>query len=336
MRHTLKYETSSSKNNHEHIKRFIKETMDSVNYIGFPRIFVNITGDVKAALFLNQCVYWSDKGKRRDGYIYKSDKDFAMETGLSLAEIKRIKPKLEELGFIRTKVKKANGAPTTHYYVGIPMIEQAINQYHQNHQKDRAESIHSDLVKSDKSITEITQKNTPQSTTDVFSSVSYTNKESLMEFHNDEKYSYGIDKHNLNGCLEDDISKMEKEIMNISGESSLSYDDQERIKRISELIYHGRKDDSEMDEDLTRRENMYEIKYIDDKLRWAYNIYLTEGRRLKTSQILTSIEKPENQEKWRKYVHNKENNKGISKPTLHPIRQRMRMVGEVGMEESDY
>jgi hypothetical protein len=32
--------------------------------IDFDRIFVDITGDINASTFVNQLVYWSDKGKR--------------------------------------------------------------------------------------------------------------------------------------------------------------------------------------------------------------------------------------------------------------------------------
>jgi len=54
-----------------------------------------VLGSVKAAVLMSQLLYWSDKGIRKDGYIYKTIEEMKEETALSRAEqdsaIKRCK-----------------------------------------------------------------------------------------------------------------------------------------------------------------------------------------------------------------------------------------------------
>jgi transcription initiation factor IIE alpha subunit len=282
--------------NFEYIKHVIEKILNHPIFLGYHRIYVELTGDVKAAIFLNQCVYWSDKGGRKDGYFFKSDKEMAQELGLSIGVIRRIKRTLLERGFIQMKLKKAYGAPTSHYSVDIPFIEQTINQYYENHPMETLESTHSDLLKSDKSLTEITteiisQQNTTVSDSDEDSSVSYSGEESLIT----EETLKEQHKSLIELDSEEEISSLGKAILEISGELSLTLEEKERIKRIEENVW-GEGDPWSTD--------VYEREYIKDKLEFFRNIYRKEGRKVKTSAILNAIEKPENRETWRKrFLH---------------------------------
>lgn len=86
-----------------------------------PREFiVKLDGDVCAALFLSQLIYWSDKGY--DEWIFKSYADWEQELGLKKKKVMAIKAKLEMLGLIRTKVKKVNNSPTVHYLLNAEAL----------------------------------------------------------------------------------------------------------------------------------------------------------------------------------------------------------------------
>lgn len=71
--------------------------------------------DVCAAILYQQLYYWSDKGTREDGFIYKTKEEIQEETALTRDQQDRARKKLEKLGWLETKLMKANGAPTLHY-----------------------------------------------------------------------------------------------------------------------------------------------------------------------------------------------------------------------------
>lgn len=91
-------------------------------------IYIQITGDHLFGLLLDRVVWWSDKGKRDDGYFYKTAEDWSQELSISYAQLTRARKALEAMNFIKTKRKKANGYPTIHYWVNIEIIEQQIEQ----------------------------------------------------------------------------------------------------------------------------------------------------------------------------------------------------------------
>jgi hypothetical protein len=83
--------------------------------IAFYPFLARALGDIESAIFYQQLHFWSDKGDREDGWIYKSKKDIEEETTLSRKQQDRIKNKLVKMGWIETKTVKAKGAPTIHY-----------------------------------------------------------------------------------------------------------------------------------------------------------------------------------------------------------------------------
>ncbi len=80
-----------------------------------PEIAEALGNDQVAAIYYQQLYYWQDKGARNDGFIYKSKAEITEETTLSREQQDRIRKKLESLGWLETKVVKANGSPTLHY-----------------------------------------------------------------------------------------------------------------------------------------------------------------------------------------------------------------------------
>ena len=67
--------------------------------IAFHRVLVEPCGSVNAALFLSQAIYWTNRlPEDRDGWFYKTHKEWTDETGLTR----------KEQGGARTKLKAAN------------------------------------------------------------------------------------------------------------------------------------------------------------------------------------------------------------------------------------
>jgi hypothetical protein len=155
--------------NFDIIAELVKETSGQGNIISLPRIYLKITGDVVVGLFLSQCVWYSDKGGSGDGWFYKSNKEWQEEIGLSYAQIKRATAKLEGMGILYTKLKKAKGAPTTHYCVDIDRLTKLIFDFleiRQNGGVENQESLKSDFEESQQSITALTQSSTDTALTE--------------------------------------------------------------------------------------------------------------------------------------------------------------------------
>lgn len=93
------------------------ELLESINHrrFSYPMIFVDYMGSHDGAIFLNQLWFWSDKGKRDDGFVYKSRLEWQAETRLSDYAIRKATQELVDKGVLETELHKANGAPTLHY-----------------------------------------------------------------------------------------------------------------------------------------------------------------------------------------------------------------------------
>jgi hypothetical protein len=106
----------------DRIYALIKDSMGEVNVLAIPRIFITITGSLALASLLSQLLYWSDRAKRKDGFVYKSARDWHLEVGASEYAV----DKFNRLPYIETRVKKANGCPTTHYRINFEKLAELI------------------------------------------------------------------------------------------------------------------------------------------------------------------------------------------------------------------
>jgi hypothetical protein len=84
---------------------------------------VSITGTANAALFLSQCLYWSERGK--DGWFYKTAGDWEAELGLTRREQETVRKVLVERGFIEEKRGGERGK--MHYRVNEEVITAALS-----------------------------------------------------------------------------------------------------------------------------------------------------------------------------------------------------------------
>lgn len=123
-------------NNHKKLVDYCKDRDGHGKIFGVPAALIKLAGGIEEGFFLNQLIYWSDKGKRKDGYFYKTDKDWKDELGLTRYKLERMRNKFVNLGYITVIKKKANGAPTNHYRVHMKKIFADLAMFNQKHGKD--------------------------------------------------------------------------------------------------------------------------------------------------------------------------------------------------------
>jgi hypothetical protein len=87
---------------------------------------VRITGDYIGSRMLARLLYWFPRSVKQ-GWVYKSWRDWGAEVGISPAQIKRVHQQgiLEQVG-IQRRLMKAHGASTTHYRLDIDALLQKI------------------------------------------------------------------------------------------------------------------------------------------------------------------------------------------------------------------
>lgn len=68
--------------------------------IAFNKHYVFLGCGINGAVMLSQLVYWADKSKDPNGWIYKTGKEWTDETGLTRREQDTARKNLRELGFI--------------------------------------------------------------------------------------------------------------------------------------------------------------------------------------------------------------------------------------------
>ena len=149
------------------MKLLIATYSGNERHITIPKIYLELTNDYPTAALLNQMIFWSDKTKRRDGFFYKTYKEWEEETFLSEYQVRRASKVLKELGFLETKLKKANGSPTLHYKLDMDALSESIvkklkNRNQTNLRNDTEVSQESLTV--DDTVNDNSRKESPDST----------------------------------------------------------------------------------------------------------------------------------------------------------------------------
>jgi hypothetical protein len=130
----------------------IKKQIGNNNMLTIPVTILHYAGDLFSAVFLSQLIYWCDKGKSTDGYIFKTYEDWKWETLLSEYLIKKSSKKFQGMGILHTKKKKANGAPTIHYKLDLKAFMDTFQEFLINH----TEIFRNENLKTSDSLTEPT------------------------------------------------------------------------------------------------------------------------------------------------------------------------------------
>ncbi|WP_313390391.1 DNA-binding protein [Acinetobacter sp.] len=71
--------------------------------IAFNKHYVFLGCGINGALMLSQLVYWTSRSKNAEGWIYKTQSEWTMETGLTRKEQETARKTLKNLGFISEK-----------------------------------------------------------------------------------------------------------------------------------------------------------------------------------------------------------------------------------------
>src|SRR5690625_3660061 len=152
--------------NYNDMKLLIATYSGNERHITIPKIYLELTNDYPTAALLNQMIFWSDKTKRRDGFFYKTYKEWEEETFLSEYQVRRASKVLKELGFLETKLKKANGSPTLHYKLDMDALSESIVKKlkNRNQTNSRNDSVVSqDSLTVDDTVNDNSRKESPDS-----------------------------------------------------------------------------------------------------------------------------------------------------------------------------
>lgn len=137
------------------------------NKIVVERTLCQYMGSLEGGVFLSQLLYWCDKGSGE--WIYKSHREWHEETFLSEYQVRQCTKRCVELGFLETKLKKANGSPTVHYKLdGEKFLDSILKNLRMDSEKFKNGNLNSEESDSEKfknPITEITTETTTEITT---------------------------------------------------------------------------------------------------------------------------------------------------------------------------
>jgi hypothetical protein len=113
--------------NHDQVRALIIQFSGQANTITVPRLYALMMGSLDGGAFLNQLIFWSDKGD--DGWFWKSDGDFANDICVTPYSIRKSRDACIKAGFLETKIAKVGGAPTLHYYFLLDTFIEALKHY---------------------------------------------------------------------------------------------------------------------------------------------------------------------------------------------------------------
>ncbi len=111
--------------------------------IAFHPALARLFGGINEAIYWQQLFYWSDKGSRPDGYIYKTKEEIEAETTLTRDQQDRARKNLEAMGYLKTKLVRANGAPTLHYKVDPRLVGNQLIEKRETSESEKRETSES-------------------------------------------------------------------------------------------------------------------------------------------------------------------------------------------------
>lgn len=155
----------------EEIFTTIKSFTGQANILTIPRSFIDYTGDHESALLLSQLLYWSDKVKRQDGFIFKTYTGWQAEIGLNEYAVRKAANNLRKMGILKTEVHKANGNPTVHYRLTFSAFSSSFLQFlkNRNSKNQRNDSSNTEYSLTETPLTDINTKNTEGKENNAFS-----------------------------------------------------------------------------------------------------------------------------------------------------------------------
>jgi hypothetical protein len=99
---------------------FLQQLGSPVAY--YPSL-ARVLGSIKAAVFLAQLMYWTPRGKKSDGWVFKTAEEWESETGLTYEEQRGAKKILGEDGKNVIEIRYARSAHTVYYRVRREVLD---------------------------------------------------------------------------------------------------------------------------------------------------------------------------------------------------------------------
>lgn len=148
--------------NEERIKTLIKSLSgEEPHVIGVSKELIHFLGDARKAVLLSQLVYWSGRGVRRDGYIYKTYDEMFLETGIKQKTCNRYYQQFREMGFFDWTTKMANGFRTVHFKIDLDKLSESLKTFWLERNR---QTVSPETVNLSEPITENTTQNTNNNT----------------------------------------------------------------------------------------------------------------------------------------------------------------------------
>jgi hypothetical protein len=143
--------------NQAYIVKLIKEISGQANVLTIPRIYITLTKSHRAALFLSQCVYWSDKSKDAEGWFYKTYSQWKEEIGIPRGGIETASKAVGR--WVEVKFARVNGHPKNHYRVNLDVLVSDISKVLESRTSKVLDSSTLEVLENSRlSYTEITTK----------------------------------------------------------------------------------------------------------------------------------------------------------------------------------
>ncbi len=112
--------------NQDDMIKLIKSISGQANILTIPRVYIGFTKSHRAALFLSQCVYWSDRSCKQDGWFYKSFREWRDELGLNQHAVEYCVKVCLEGGWLETKIARVGIRDTSFYRPNLEKIAESI------------------------------------------------------------------------------------------------------------------------------------------------------------------------------------------------------------------
>ena len=133
---------SAAEDLRNHVIRLMQNTGEETrsNVLVLPQVFLEFLDyDVKMALFLNQLLYWTERTKNSQKWVYRSYSQWYQELGFKESVVRRLlygdprahtrKRTLTDIGVDVTVRRAPNGSPTCHYRLNLDVFLDAIRAF---------------------------------------------------------------------------------------------------------------------------------------------------------------------------------------------------------------
>lgn len=133
-------------------------------FIRFHPEIARIVGSQNAAILYDRLFFLSNRGIRKDGFIYKTDRELGSETSLSQKQVRTARYKLLQSGWIKAEKKMAgtggsHASNTWHYLCLVELVDP---QPRSNRPKGKFGQPKGKVPRTSQNVSSITEDNHPK------------------------------------------------------------------------------------------------------------------------------------------------------------------------------